>query len=94
MTRKGFLALAAGIAATFATSKGALADGQNTNYHHDEAESVRNIKHVHAVLEQLIDQLHNDRHDYGGYRDRAISSMRQAREQLDRALQWDAKHPH
>jgi len=94
MTRKGFLAFAAGIAATLATSRTALADGQNKDYHREEEESLRNIKHVHAALEQLIDQLNHDRHDYGGYRDRAIEAMRHARENLDRAIQWDEKHSH
>jgi hypothetical protein len=46
------------------------------------------------MLGGLIGQLEHDQRDYGGWRVRAIASMRQAREDLDKALQWDATHPH
>ncbi len=91
MTRKGFLATAAGIAATLAASKAALAQ---TPPPRGEVGSVRNIQFVRHRLEALIDQLQNDRRDYGGYRVRAIAALQQARADLDQALQWDATHPH
>ena len=92
ITRKNFLATAAGVAATLAASKVALA-ATTTTPSRDEIGSARNIKHVRAALEQLIDQLQRDQHDFGGYRVRAIAAMQQARADLDQALQWDATHP-
>jgi len=91
MTRKDFLATAAGIAAMFAASKAALAQ---TPPPRGEVGSARNIQFVRQRLEALIDQLQNDRRDYGGYRVRAIAALQQARADLDQALQWDAMHPH
>lgn len=92
ITRKNFLATAAGVAATLAASKVALA-ATTTTPSRGEIGSARNIKHVRAALEQLIDQLQRDQHDFGGYRVRAIAAMQQARADLDQALQWDATHP-
>jgi len=91
MTRKDFLATAAGIAATLAASTVALAQ---TPPNRGEAGSARNIQFVRQRLEALIDQLQYDRRDYGGYRVRAIAALQQARADLDQALQWDATHPH
>ena len=100
MTRKDFLATAAGIAATLAASKVALAATSTTTPSttqtpsRGEIGSARNLKRVRASLERLIDQLQQDQHDFGGYRVRAIAAMQQARADLDQALQWDATHPH
>jgi len=96
MTRKDFLATAAGIAATLAASKTALAQTNPPTPPPGRSEvgSARNIQYVRHRLEALIDQLQHDRHDYGGYRVRAIAALQQARADLDQALQWDATHPH
>lgn len=99
ITRKDFLATAAaGIAATLAASKVALAATTTTTPStppsQGELGSARNLKRVRAGLERLIDQLQQDQHDFGGYRVRAIAAMQQARADLDQALQWDATHPH
>ncbi len=99
ITRKDFLATAAGVAATLAASKGALAATITTQPapaqppSRGELGSARNVKRVRAALERLIDQLQHDQHDFGGYRVKAIAAMQQARADLDQALQWDATHP-
>jgi hypothetical protein len=97
ITRKGFLATAAGVAATLVASKVALAATTTPPTQpptRGELGSARNIKHVRAALERLIDQLQQDQHDFGGYRVKAVAAMQQARADLDQALQWDATHPH
>lgn len=98
MTRKGFFAAAAAMAATLAASQGVLAQtpAQPTppTRTRPEVASGRNIQRVRQMLGGLIGQLEHDQRDYGGWRVRAIASMRQAREDLDKALQWDATHPH
>ncbi len=92
ITRKGFLATAAGVAATLAASKVALA-ATTTAPTKGEIGSALNIRHVREALEGLIDQLQRDQHDFGGYRVKANGAMQQARANLDQALQWDATHP-
>jgi len=101
MTRKGFFAAAAAMAATLAASQGVLAQtpAQPTQptpptRTRPEIASARNMQRVRQMLGGLIGQLEHDQRDYGGWRVRAIASMRQAREDLDKALQWDATHPH
>jgi hypothetical protein len=100
MTRKGFLAAAAGLAATLATAQAALAQSpspsptQTTPPVRREIPSARNIRQVRAMLERMVDQLQRDQSDYGGWRVKAIEAIRQARYDLDQALQWDATHPH
>jgi hypothetical protein len=102
MTRKDFLAAAAGLAATLATAQAALAQTptpspsprQTTPPMRNEISSARNIKQVRMMLEKMVDQLQRDQHDYGGWRVKAIEAIRQARYDLDQALQWDATHPH
>jgi len=101
MTRKGFLAAAAGVAATLAASTVAFAQTNQTqpqpqspNNRRGEVGSARNLKHVRARLERLIDELDHDQTDYGGYRVKAVEAMKQARGYLDQALQWDATHSH
>lgn len=100
ITRKDFLATAAGMAATLAASKVALAATTTTTPSttqppsRGELGSARNVRRVRAALERLIDQLQQDQYDFGGYRVRAIAAMQQARANLDQALQWDATHPH
>lgn len=100
MTRKSFLTAAAGMAATLATTGAVLAQTppptQTTPPTHTRGElgSARNIREVRGMLEKLIDQLQRDQADYGGWRVRAIEALRRGRSDLDRALQWDATHPH
>lgn len=102
MTRKGFLATAAGFAATLATAHAALAQSPNpspsptqtTPPVRNEISSARNIRQVRMMLERMTDQLQRDQRDYGGWRVKAIEAIRQARYDLDQALQWDATHPH
>ena len=96
MRRKDFLAAAASVAATLATSKAALAQTYPSTPPpaRGEVGSARNIVYVRRRLETLIDQLQKDQHDFGGYRVRAIAALQQARADLDQALQWDATHPH
>jgi hypothetical protein len=91
MTRKKFLAAAAGVAAAMVATRDALAQTPQTR---GEVGSARNIMEVRRALERLIDQLQHDQHDFGGYRVRAIEDMRRARANLMAALQWDATHSH
>lgn len=102
MTRKGFLGMAAGVAAALATAQAALAQTPNpspsprqtTPPVRGEIPSARNIRQVRMMLERMVDQLQRDQRDYGGWRVKAIEAIRQARYDLDQALQWDATHPH
>jgi hypothetical protein len=91
MTRKKFLAGAAGMAATVVAAGAAMAQVPPTR---SEFGSARNLVHVRSALEGLIDQLQHDQADYGGFRIRAIESMQRARADIAAALQWDATHPH
>jgi hypothetical protein len=88
MTRKKFLATAAGVAAAMVATRDAFAQTRG------EVGSARNIIEVRRALERLIDQLQHDQRDYGGYRVKAIEEMRRARQNLIAALQWDAAHSH
>ena len=54
--------------------------------------SDRNIRQEMRRLEQVIDGLQRDRHDYGGHREQAIDALQQARRQLDEALEYDRTH--
>jgi len=89
MTRKKFLAGAAGLAATMVAAGAAVAQTPR-----GEIGSARNLVNVRSSLERLIDQLQRDQADYGGYRVRAIEAMQRARQDIVAALQWDATHPH
>lgn len=90
MTRKEFLAGAGALAATVAAAGAAGAQVPPRG----EVGSARNLIHVRAALEGLIDQLQHDQADYGGYRVRAIAAMQRARADIVAALEWDATHPH
>jgi len=102
MTRKGFLATAAGFAATLAAAQAVLAQtpspspspAQPYPPRRTELGSARNIKQVRMMLEKMVNQLQRDQTDYGGWRVKAIEAIKQARYDLDQALQWDATHPH
>ncbi len=95
MTRKDFIAAAAGAAATFAATKAAFAQTPPPQPPGTRGEigSAKNVQYVRRALERLIDQLQRDQHDFGGWRVKAIQAMQQARYDLDQALQWDATHP-
>jgi hypothetical protein len=102
MTRKGFLATAAGFAATLAAAQTALAQSPSPSPSptqpypppRNEISSARNIRQVRTMLERMLDQLQRDQRDYGGWRVKAVEAIRQAHYDLDQALQWDATHPH
>jgi len=55
--------------------------------------SDRNIAVERRRLEQVIDMLQRDRHDYGGHREQAVDLLQRARQQLDEALEYDRSHP-
>ena len=97
MNRKEFLVTAAGVAATLAASTAALAQTTTTpptqQKPRGEVGSAKNMKKVRYMLERAIDELQHDRHDYGGYRVKAIAALQQARADIEQALQWDATHP-
>jgi hypothetical protein len=98
MNRKEFLVTAAGVAATLAASTAALAQTTTTpstqqKPSRGEVGSAKNLKKVRYMVERLIDELQRDRHDYGGYRVKAVGALQQARADIEQALQWDATHP-
>ena len=45
--------------------------------------SDQNLRNEIRRLEQVIDMLQRDQHDYGGHRVQAIQDLQQAREQLE-----------
>jgi hypothetical protein len=54
--------------------------------------SDRNLRVEIRRLEQVIDMLQRDQHDYNGHRVAAIQDLQQARQQLEQALQSDRGH--
>jgi len=52
-------------------------------------QSDTNLQWARRRVEENIDMLQRDRHDYGGYRVRAIAQFQQAREQLTLGLKFD-----
>ena len=54
--------------------------------------SDRNIRMEMRRLEQVIDGLQRDRHDYGGHREQAIDLLQRARQQLEAGLDYDRSH--
>ena len=59
----------------------------------NEYGSNRNLRRIHRRLEQIIDELSHDQHDYGGHRVQTIDLLQQARAQLIQAEQWETAHP-
>jgi hypothetical protein len=94
----GAIALAAlvgtGIAADRAPARAQLAPAPIRYLERGGQSSDRNLAATRNRLDGLIDQLQGDRHDYGGYRARAIAAMQQARADLDQALAFDRAHGH
>ncbi len=58
-----------------------------------ERGSAINVIRERRRLEQVIDALQRDNHDYGGHRVQAIALLVQARAQLDEAIEYDRAHP-
>ena len=54
-----------------------------------QAQSDSNMRWAYNHTERNIDFLQNDQHDYGGYRVRAISLFRAARQQILLGLRFD-----
>jgi hypothetical protein len=86
-------------AALASTTLGAVASAQqfpaqnpNAMYGRSDRGSDRNIRTEIRRLEQVIDALQRDRHDYGGHRDQAVDLLQRARQQLDEALEYDRSH--
>lgn len=52
-------------------------------------QSDSNLRWARRRVEENIDMLQRDRHDYGGYRARAITLFQQARTQLTLGLKFD-----
>ena len=55
--------------------------------------SDRNLRIEMRRLEQVIDMLKRDRHDYGGHREQAVDLLQRARQQLEDGLEYDRTHP-
>lgn len=78
---------AAGVSAQTTT----MPNAQNSMY--NQQHSNHNIAYVRRRLEEAIDHLQNDQHDYGGHRVQALQLLQQARQQLMQAQQWENLHP-
>ncbi|MDB5069037.1 MAG: hypothetical protein JWM87_148 [Candidatus Eremiobacteraeota bacterium] len=84
-------------AALGATALGTVASAQQqpmygSAYVRSGQGSDRNIRMEIRRLEQVIDSLQRDRHDYGGHREQAIDLLQRARQQLDEAIEYDRTH--
>ena len=55
--------------------------------------SDRNLRVEMRHVEQAVDMLQRDRHDYGGHREQAVDLLQRARQQLEDALEYDRTHP-
>jgi hypothetical protein len=53
-----------------------------------EAELQRDVTRIAGMIRAI----EADRHDDGGYRMRAIGDLERARQELERAIQWDRGH--
>ena len=56
--------------------------------------SDQNLRVVRGRIDNLIDQLQRDQHDYSGHRVQAIADLQAARAQLDAALRADQSDRH
>jgi hypothetical protein len=77
---------------TVASAQQLPAANPNAMYQRSGNGSDRNIKSEIRRLEQVIDMLQRDRHDYGGHREQAIDLLQRARQQLDEGLEYDRTH--
>ncbi len=88
-------------AAVAATTLGTVASAQQlpgnpvyNNHTRGARGSDRNLRVEIRRLEQVIDMLQRDQHDYNGHRVQAIQDLQQARQQLEAALDYDNNHGH
>jgi len=79
----GVLLSVAGTAQVIAAPNGSYAIAVTGN------QSDTNLQWARRRVEENIDMLQRDRHDYGGYRVRALALFQQAREQLTLGLKFD-----
>jgi len=79
----GVLLSVAGTAQVMAAPNGSQALAVTGN------QSDSNLGWARRRVEENLDMLQRDRHDYGGYRVRAIALFQQAREQLTLGLKFD-----
>lgn len=91
MERKRFLAAAAGVGAVLASASAAFADATPMPMRGEHASNA-NVRHIRERLEEVIDNLSRDQHDYGGHREKALDFLQKAREQLLAAENWAATH--
>ena len=78
---------------TVASAQQLQPPGPNAMYLRSGRGSDRNLVVERRRLEQVIDMLQRDRHDYGGHREQAVDLLQRARQQLDEALEYDRSHP-
>ena len=78
---------------TVASAQQLPAQNPNPMYLRSGRGSDRNLQVERRRLEQVIDMLQRDRHDYGGHREQAVDLLQRARQQLDEALEYDRSHP-
>ena len=89
----GSVALGTAASAQQFPATGPNAMGPNAMHLRSGRGSDRNIQIERRRLEQVIDMLQRDRHDYGGHREQAVDLLQRARQQLDEALEYDRSHP-
>ena len=87
-------ALAATALGTVASAQQLPAANPNAMYQRGGQGSDRNLRVEIRRLEQVIDMLQRDRHDYNGHREQAIDLLQRARQQLQEGLQYDNSHGH
>jgi hypothetical protein len=64
------------------------ADAGMRNWERNQGKSNRNILFTRRYVEKAIDMLQHDRHDYGGYRVKAVRDLQAARAQLLAAIRF------
>ncbi|HEY7994003.1 MAG: hypothetical protein ACHQY2_00535 [Candidatus Eremiobacterales bacterium] len=62
--------------------------GNTSTGHAGQHQSNQSLVNARQNLEQAIDSLSRDAHDYGGFRVKAMEAMQSARTQIDQALQF------
>ena len=67
---------------------GTAPDYDARNWERDQSNSNQNLVLVRRDVEHAMDMLQNDRHDYGGYRAKAVQELGQARADLLAALRY------
>jgi len=85
-------ALGSAVLGTVASAQQLPVTNPNAMYQRSDRGSDRNIRTEMRRLEQVIDALQRDRHDYGGHREQAVDLLQRARQQLDEALEYDRSH--